>query len=284
MSTNHDQSHKAQTKESQKQFVQHFWGKIFTIATESTQNVPKDIRKYWEIDLIIYALFKTKIILVSELTSRTDETDSDYLNDVARSFDSLFSFAFGAYAGKRQLLPSDVMCDYLETRMSAYCEMYENLSDVTPQPFLMSCLGEALHWFLYNSQKCAPIVPNRPAIPYDDYYIPVKNYPEHFQNIVYGVYDKFEFNFIIHISNHMEQLIDVINNMLGNSEVSPFNESYEEPATFVASNPDSSLQQIESRTEQENPQQIGNGPIIIACSVILLIFILVIVFFAIEYC
>ena len=71
---------------------------------------------------------------------------------------------------------------------------------------------------------------------------------------------------------------------LGNSEVSPFNESCEEPATFVGSNPDSSLQQIESRTEQENPQQIGNGPIIIACSVILLALILTIVFCAIEYC
>lgn len=71
---------------------------------------------------------------------------------------------------------------------------------------------------------------------------------------------------------------------LGNSEVSPFIESCEEPATFVGSNPDSSLQQIESRTEQENPQQIGNGPIIIACSVILLVLILSIVFCAIEYC
>jgi len=137
---------------------EHF---IFSLFDTAAKNSPKDL---WSIEFILYALFKTRVVLIYSITA--NQPNEKKQHDLVYAFDTL---SFTCLKRYNNMPPAKLQVFY-QTRIGAYDSIYSQHEN---NAFVMSLITDCLKWFLYN---CAICLPNggRPAVPYGTYYVPEK--------------------------------------------------------------------------------------------------------------
>lgn len=208
----------AQPSQSSSAHYHNYFANLFDLADQTvTERFGSTGFKIWRLELIMYALYKTRLILLSEWAQKhPEETDLDAISNAYadQSYAALKHYAFS-----HNLIEANLLQDFYQSRLDAYERIYSKASESGSHYTALSFLGEALHWFLFHGESCFPLDSNCPARPYDDYFTPVKDYPDAFVNNILNLYDAFELCFIGHASEHISFLLSFISECISASYI-----------------------------------------------------------------
>ena len=138
---------------------------FFISLYDTAKSTCPSSRSMWDIDFVLYALFKARIILISQTTNK--DTSEETKQDIVYAFDTISA----ATLKKRfsYMLPAKLQA-YYQTRIGAYDTIYAYHEN---DPLIMAHLSDCLKWFLFNSAICIPNG-SKLATPYNSYFFPNK--------------------------------------------------------------------------------------------------------------
>lgn len=172
---------------------------FFFSLFDLTKNLCPEKKKIWANDFIIYSIFKTKLVFLSILDN--NKTDNKTIQDLSFAFDTLSLTMFKKYQ------PVSVLQNKIEilynTRIDAYTTVYFKHND---SPLVISFVRECLEWFLWS---CPAIIPYgaEQAIPYGDYYYPLKTGKGVFSEEELKQIDELEFQTIDFLEKNIDNFI-----------------------------------------------------------------------------
>lgn len=175
--------------------TEQFFFSLFDIA----KNLCPKTHTIWTNDFIVYSLYKTKLTLLQILNE--DKNAKQNKQDIILAFNTL-SLTMLKKSQPVSVLPSQIETIFF-TRTQSYDMVFSKHSD---KQLVTTLIRECLEWFLWS---CSTIIPDgtEQAIPYGDYYYPLKTGKGVFSEEELKQIDELEFQTIDFLEKNIDNFI-----------------------------------------------------------------------------